>query len=162
MTAVGWENFFVAEVGASAALAGLLFVGLSLNMSKIVAAAALPNRALEALGLLVAILIVASTLLVPGEGTRLEGLQLVLIGGTVCAVTTGVSYRSLRLVEPRYRPFHGVETALIGLATGFYALSGVVLIAWGEPGLYLTVPAVLGSFLIAILDSWVLLVEVNR
>jgi hypothetical protein len=25
----GWENFFIAEVGASAALAGLIFVGVS-------------------------------------------------------------------------------------------------------------------------------------
>lgn len=26
----GWDNFFVAEVGASAALAGLIFVGVSI------------------------------------------------------------------------------------------------------------------------------------
>jgi hypothetical protein len=27
----GWENFLVAQVGASAALAGLVFVGVSIN-----------------------------------------------------------------------------------------------------------------------------------
>ncbi len=31
----GWENFFIAELGASAALAGLVFVGLSINLTKI-------------------------------------------------------------------------------------------------------------------------------
>lgn len=35
----GWENFFVAQVGASAALAGLVFVGISINLTKIVATA---------------------------------------------------------------------------------------------------------------------------
>ena len=29
----GWENFFLAEVGASAALVGLVFVGISINPS---------------------------------------------------------------------------------------------------------------------------------
>ena len=30
-----WESFFVAEVGASAVLVGLVFVGLSINLDKI-------------------------------------------------------------------------------------------------------------------------------
>lgn len=30
-----WDQFYAAQVGASVALTGLLFVGISLNMSKI-------------------------------------------------------------------------------------------------------------------------------
>ena len=30
-----WENFFIAEVGASAAPAGLIFVGVSINLKRI-------------------------------------------------------------------------------------------------------------------------------
>jgi hypothetical protein len=40
-----WESFFVAEVGASAVLAGLVFVGLSINLDKIIAGSGLPGRA---------------------------------------------------------------------------------------------------------------------
>jgi hypothetical protein len=41
----GWESFFVAQVGASAAVAGLVFVGVSINLDKILKYAGLPGRA---------------------------------------------------------------------------------------------------------------------
>jgi hypothetical protein len=34
-TAEGWANFFIAQVGAAAALTGLIFVGVSINLNKI-------------------------------------------------------------------------------------------------------------------------------
>ena len=55
-----WANFFVAEVGASAALLGLLFVSISINLSKILSFRALPNRAFGALLALLAVLVVSS------------------------------------------------------------------------------------------------------
>ena len=45
---IGWENFLLAQVGASAALAGLIFVGGSINLTKILSLPALPARAFEA------------------------------------------------------------------------------------------------------------------
>lgn len=39
-----WQVFFAAQVGASAALLGLLFVGASLNLDKILAGPLLPRR----------------------------------------------------------------------------------------------------------------------
>ena len=38
----GWEGFFAAQVGASAALAGLIFVGVSLNLAKVLDSPHLP------------------------------------------------------------------------------------------------------------------------
>ncbi len=40
----GWHDFFVAQVGAAAALTGLLFVALSLNITRILQYAWLPAR----------------------------------------------------------------------------------------------------------------------
>ena len=48
-TTQGWESFFVAEAGAAAALAGLLFVAVSINLGRILSIHGLSGRAAEAL-----------------------------------------------------------------------------------------------------------------
>jgi len=63
----GWDNFFIAQVGASAAFAGLVFVGVSINLTKIVAVPRQVGFALEALVVLLDVLITSSLLLVPGQ-----------------------------------------------------------------------------------------------
>lgn len=54
----GWERFLVAQVGASAALAGLVFVSVSINLARILSSGGLPESALEALVLLLAVLVI--------------------------------------------------------------------------------------------------------
>jgi hypothetical protein len=54
-----WANFFVAEVGASAALTGLLVVAISINLARILSFAQLPERAAEGLITLVAAFVLA-------------------------------------------------------------------------------------------------------
>jgi hypothetical protein len=49
MTGVTWESFFIAQVGASAALTGLIFVALSINLDKVMQSPQLIGRAGEAL-----------------------------------------------------------------------------------------------------------------
>ena len=44
-----WTDFFVAEVGAAAALAGLLVVAISINIAKIMGFPLLPGRAAQTL-----------------------------------------------------------------------------------------------------------------
>lgn len=157
-----WDNFFVAQVGASAALAGLLFVGISINMAKIVATPSLPDRALQALALLFGILLVASVLLVPGQAVVNVGYEVGALGVALFAVTLRISVRSLGGVPARYRRWHVGETGVVGIAVLLYPAAGAVMVAAGTVGNYLVVPAFLVSFVIAIIDSWVLLVEINR
>jgi hypothetical protein len=157
-----WDNFFVAEVGASAALAGLLFVGISINMSKILAYASLPNMAMRALILLVSILIAASILLIPGQAAEWLGAELAGLGVAVFAFTSWASMTSLRRSAAEYRSGAAFMTATVMGTTLLYPLAGVVILLVGLIGVYLLVPAILLSFAIAIFDSWVLLVEINR
>jgi hypothetical protein len=76
----GWESFFVAQVSASAAVAGLVFVGVSINLDKILKYAGLPGRALEALVVLILVLVVSTLMLVPGQSTILIGAELLGAG----------------------------------------------------------------------------------
>ena len=83
-----WHDFFVAQVGASGVLAGLVFVGVSINLEKIMSTPAygLPGRTLEALIVLLAVLTVSSVLLVPGQGTLLVGAEVLAVGVVDCSV----------------------------------------------------------------------------
>jgi hypothetical protein len=157
-----WDNFFVAQVGASAALAGLLFVGISINMNRILQFPVLTDRALEALVLLFTILVASTLLLVPGIGTFELGAEVLVTGAVAAYILTTLATRVLRKTDPRWLGPHRWETVLIECVVALYLAGGVVLVVVGAPGLFVLVPAILLSYLIAILISWVLLVEINR
>ena len=75
----GWVPYFAAMVGATAALTGLLFVAVSLNLDKIVKGPAfLPHRAAETLGTLLLVLYASALVLVP-QNIRALGIE-ILIG----------------------------------------------------------------------------------
>jgi hypothetical protein len=158
----GWDNFFVAEVGASAALAGLLFVGISINMTKILALPWLANMGLRALSLLVSILIVASVLLIPGQNLSWLGIEQMGLGVVAFLATSWISITTLRAVKAPYRGGAAFLTATVMGTTILYPVAGAVILFVGAVGVYFLAPAILLSFVIAIFDAWVLLVEINR
>jgi modulator of FtsH protease len=158
----GWENFFIAEVGASAALLGLLFVGISISLTRILAIAGLPNRAFLALIILLAILIVSSLLLVPDQSLTLIGIEILVVGLVVWIAATSLDVKILRSRAPQYRLPYMMNFTLTQLALLSYIIAGIIVLTRGAGGLYWLVPAILISFCKAILDAWVLLVEINR
>jgi hypothetical protein len=81
---LGWHDFFLAAAGASAALLGLLFVGVSINLSAIAAneRVDLRARAGQAFANLVFVLLIGLIMLIPGGDPRLLALGL----GVVAAV----------------------------------------------------------------------------
>lgn len=163
-TVEAWESFFVANAGASAALAGLLFVGVSINLETIAPSGALTRRALEAFALLVTVLIVSVVGLVPDISMTLLGWLLVGIGILLSVVVvTGVA-RTVPVVSadaaPRASPY--VRLAL-GLAAALpLIMAGVTVLADAGGGLYWTAPALVFAYLGALANAWVLLIEILR
>jgi drug/metabolite transporter (DMT)-like permease len=78
-----WNEFFVAGAGAAAALTGLVFVALSINLTRILALEGLPARAAGALAILTPALILCLLGLVPQATDALSGeiLVVAIVGG---------------------------------------------------------------------------------
>ena len=159
---IGWENFLIAEVGASAALLGLIFVGVSINLTRIISLPGLPNRAFLALIILLTILIMCSLLLIPGQSQTLVGIELLVVGLIVWITATRLDVMILLKKEPQYRSSYMFNMALTQSALLPYIIAGIIVLTRGAGGLYWLVPAIIISFIKAILDAWVLLVEINR
>ncbi len=157
-----WQGFFSAGAGAAATLSGLILVGVSINLNKILSAPKLADRALQALMLLSAVLVVGLLLLVPGQTASLLGIEILLIGLLAWGAVTAIDLRNWRSVEDDYRRLLLQSLAINQLALIPYTLAGVTLLWQGFGGLYWLAPALLVFFAKAILDSWVLLVEIDR
>jgi modulator of FtsH protease len=157
-----WDNFFVAMAGASAALAGLIFVGVSLSLSKILAFPNLPNRALNALSLLTIVLIVSILCLIPGQSVTCLGTELLCAGLGAWLFTLRIDLQSIRNTKPKYKRISRIYLAIDHVAIWCYIAGGVLLLVSGPGGMYWLVPGIIVSFLKAIMDAWVLLVEIHR
>lgn len=157
-----WESFFVAQLGAAAALAGLLFVGISISLNRILAFPRLPNRALIALLLLITVLVESAFVLVPGQSLLALGAEIFLAGLVIWITLIVLDVRIWRQTETQYRANSIVLIVINQIAVLSYLIAGIMLLAGNSGGIYWLVPAVLISFVKSLLDAWVLLVEINR
>lgn len=159
---VEWESLFIAEAGASAALAGLLFVALSINLKRILQGAGLPGRAGEAIVLLLAVLVVSTLVLVPGQSPRVLGAELLGSGLVTWLILVVIHVGAVR---GRVAPSPSLLVRRIVLAQVAVLpllVAGVSLLVGAGGGLYWLVPGALLCLLVAVLDAWVLLIEILR
>ena len=70
----------IAEAGASAALTGLVFVAVSINLEKVLRYPSLPGRARESITQLFSVLIISTLCLIPNQSMAALGWQLLLLG----------------------------------------------------------------------------------
>jgi|SRR5579862_2170449 len=157
-----WTNFFSAVAGAAATLTGLIFVGVSISLARILSIPSLPDRALQSLMLLGTVLITSLLYLVPGQSIRLLGIELFLIGILAWPIALKLDLGMLRNSNSLYKGKFRLNMLLTQLAVLPYIVAGTIAICRGPKGLYWLVPGLLFSFAKAVLDAWVLLVEINR
>ena len=162
-----WHDFFLALAAATATLTGLVFVGVSINLQKIVSdpRSGLAGRAGEALILLVAVLTVSFLLLVPGQGPGTIGAEILVVGFVSWGWVGTIQLPRLRswgAMRPEVRwPF--VARVVLGqIATLLLIVAGTAVLSVGLAGLYWLVAGTIFSIIAALCDAWVLLVEINR
>jgi hypothetical protein len=158
-----WASFFQGELGAAAALAGLLFVSMSVNQTKILELGRMADRGLEALAILFLVIVIASLPLIPGQPLRLLGGEILALAIIALIATVMLQRTYLPQVEEPYRSGTKKMVATNRTAVLVIALSGLLLLWRGDgAGLYLLPLGILLSFFAAGASAWVLLVEINR
>jgi modulator of FtsH protease len=156
-----WTNFVVGQLGASSALLGLLFVGVSINLTKILASQDLTNRALLAMILLLIILIVSSLLLVPGQPLIWLGAEILILGFGGWAIGTVIEFYTLQ--RSNQAPIILISNLILLQASTIpYLIAGGALVLGDANGLYWLAGGFVISLIKAVFDAWVLLIEINR
>lgn len=154
-----WTDLFVAAAGASAALAGLLFVAISINLERIIGEEGLPERGLEAVAMLVAVLVVSIIGLVPGQSEGVFGTELFIAAGLL-------AYFVLKPLKgqpsdpPRFYVPGRWALRLLGTVPLLIGAASVMIGDGG--GLYWVAAGIVFAIIAGIANAWVLLVEILR
>ncbi|MGO4445636.1 hypothetical protein AB4Z42_20010 [Mycobacterium sp. 2YAF39] len=154
-----WNDFANTVAGGAAALAGLLFVGLSLNLAEVLEYRGVPSRAAATLGLTVAILLTAIFVATPGQSRYALSIEMAVLGLVTAALVTE-AMRHQRASPHRAR----VLTSMLMLLLPAVLLIAAAVSLWCQRGggLYWVTAAVTTGFVAATANAWVLVVELKR
>jgi hypothetical protein len=163
-----WQNYFLAQAGAAAALAGLVFVAVSLNLKIILRYPHLPGRVGQALISLIQLLLAAMVVLVPHQSSQAVGAELLILGMVVLIVLLAMQWsgvqrlqadrgvsRQARLLKAQIM----TTSQLVSLPT---VIAGATLLAKAGGGLAWLAPGTFLALIVALEDAWVLLIEIQR
>ena len=158
-----WANFFIAAAGASAALAGLAIVAISVNLTRILEFPHLPARAAATVGRLILILVCSMAALIP-QPLQPMGLEIVIFGVAGWFLEIRSNRQAIRAQAESRRPrFESLLESVAGEVQLLpFLVGGILLIAARPSGYFCIAAGVLAVFIFSTLNVWVLLVEILR
>ena len=156
-----WGNFLVAQAGAAAALTGLIFVAVSINLPKILEFPGVSTRAAEAVILLLGVFLISSVALVPNQSETMLGAELLSIGCLLWLVTT---VRQITFHRPAAHVWwwFPARVVMCQLAILPFCVAGASLIFRWPGAVYWLVPGCMFSMIVGVISAWILLVEILR
>jgi hypothetical protein len=155
-----WHDLFVMAGGAAAALAGLIFVAVSLNDKSILEAPALAALAGRTFVVLIGIVLACGAGLAPGQSRSALGIELLALGGATAAALVISTVRHLRSSTQL-----GWKVELLAMAVAAAVpgpVAGVSMITGAGGGLYWLLGSIAAGFVAAAYWAWTLLVEIRR
>jgi hypothetical protein len=156
-----WHDLFVASAGAAAALTGLIFVAVSINLARILEDRRLPIRAAETLSVLLGLLLLSLFVLVPGQPRAVLGSEIGALGLVMAGILVPMRLRVPRQAdEPR--EWSLVPLLVILGGTVPMIVAGISVVAGAGGGLYWLLAELILGYVGAIINAWILLVEIQR
>jgi hypothetical protein len=153
-----WTGFLSVAASVAATLTGLIFVAVSINLSRILEFSPLADRASESILQILGPLIISIWALVPGQSILVIGVGMAAAGLILWILQTILQYRSFAREHPR--PI--ISIALSQLATLPFMIAGIALATETLGGLYWLAAGVILSITVGVANAWVLLVEILR
>ncbi|WP_433785248.1 hypothetical protein ACQPX6_02720 [Actinomycetospora sp. CA-101289] len=160
--AAPWSDFAVGTAGAAAALAGLLFVAVSINIQTILAHRGISSRAAEALILLVTPVFLSLVLLIPEQSTVALAVELFVVATVAGSALGWLSRPGSRAHEQPLSSWLGTTVVPAMVVAVAPVLAGVGVLTESLGGLYWLPAAVALGLLGGLTNAWVLLVEILR
>lgn len=158
-----WSDYAVGLAGATAALTGLLFVAVSINVAQVVTLPTLARLAASSLTHFAMILLGALLILVPQQSPTALGLELLTLG-----IVAGVPLVAAQLRRPR-RSEHtsrldwaATRLAPAVLVPTLTTIAGIAVMTALPGGLYWFAGAAVVAVVAGLIGAWVLLVEILR
>jgi hypothetical protein len=157
-----WSGFGEAVATAAAALAGLLFIAVSINLKRILEFPSLPTRAAQTLIFFVTPLVTGLLIITPDQGRTALAVELMATALTIGGIQLYLDLRTERGDEDTlFRQFISVLVPAT-FSCGSLLIAGATLAAQAGGGLYWLVPSVLSAIIFGLSNVWVLLVEILR
>jgi hypothetical protein len=157
-----WHDFYVASAGAAAALAGLIIVAMTVNISTILQMAAIPARAASTIGSLTLSVVVSVSSLIPGQPLWLLGAETLVfsLGAFVLAITAARQILRHGAGVPRHALVAKVIVVIAQILP--FVIGSVLLLVGAEAGLYWNAAGIVVVFIGSVVSAWILLVEILR
>jgi hypothetical protein len=157
-----WTTFFSAEVGASAALAGLIFVAVSINLAPIVEARPLVARAAKALFTFAGVLLAATLSLIPAQPAKWLGVELIAASVPLWIAISRSQWKASHK-NPYVTLKQKVALSLLAQSSAVPFLAGGVSLVLGRGGgLFWLAAGTALAIVVGLIDAWVLLIEIHR
>ena len=156
-----WHDFFLVTGTGAAALAGLVFVAMSINLDVVAQNATHRGRAINMLTGFTAAFAICALALMGGQSHQAVGAEWLVVATAAALIYVGNYVQAAKRggVKGELRP----DRLAGGVACYVAQIAGAVALILGSiAGLYIAAVALIISFALLISGSWLLLVAVHE